>query len=163
MAIYFNILALRIPWTEEPGGLQPEGLQRAGHDLVTKPLPPAPLGFSLYTHYPLGYISPFPLPTISNTNARSLWIQVTLLPWTLVFRTVYNSEDMAHNGKGRAHLFQVCWLISLSPLGNFPFPLVKWEMVSCGVALHQSQAELTNKVDKTFGLSPHSCRPVKLN
>ena len=44
---------------------------------------------------------------------------------TLVFRTVYNSDDMDHNGKGRAHLFQVCWLISLSLLGNFPFPLVK--------------------------------------
>ena len=25
-----------IPWTEEPGGLQSMGLQRAGHDRVTK-------------------------------------------------------------------------------------------------------------------------------
>ena len=28
-------LAWRIPWTEEPGGLQPMGSQRVGHDLVT--------------------------------------------------------------------------------------------------------------------------------
>ena len=27
-----NILAWRIPWTEEPGGLQSLGVQRAGHD-----------------------------------------------------------------------------------------------------------------------------------
>ena len=27
----FSILAGRIPWTEEPGGLQFMGLQRAGH------------------------------------------------------------------------------------------------------------------------------------
>ena len=27
-----NILASRIPWTEEPGGLQPMGLQRVGHN-----------------------------------------------------------------------------------------------------------------------------------
>ena len=27
-----NILAWRIPWTEEPGGLQSVGLQRVGHD-----------------------------------------------------------------------------------------------------------------------------------
>ena len=27
-----SILAWRIPWTEEPGGLQSIGLQRAGHD-----------------------------------------------------------------------------------------------------------------------------------
>ena len=27
-----SILAWRIPWTEEPGGLQCMGLQRVGHD-----------------------------------------------------------------------------------------------------------------------------------
>ena len=31
-----SILAWQIPWTEEPGGLQSTGLQRVGHDLVTK-------------------------------------------------------------------------------------------------------------------------------
>ena len=30
------ILALRIPWTEEPPGLQSMGLQRARHDLATE-------------------------------------------------------------------------------------------------------------------------------
>ena len=32
MAIHFSILAWRIPWTEDPGGLQSIGLQRVGHD-----------------------------------------------------------------------------------------------------------------------------------
>ena len=32
MATYSSILAWKIPWTEEPGGLQPMGLQRVGHD-----------------------------------------------------------------------------------------------------------------------------------
>ena len=32
MATYFSILAWRIPWTEEPGRLQPMGSQRVGHD-----------------------------------------------------------------------------------------------------------------------------------
>ena len=31
MATYSSILAWRIPWTEEPGGLQSIGLQRVGH------------------------------------------------------------------------------------------------------------------------------------
>ena len=35
MATQSNILAWRIPWTEEPGGLQSMGLQRFGHDWVT--------------------------------------------------------------------------------------------------------------------------------
>ena len=32
MAIHFNTLAWKIPWTEEPGDLQSMGLQRFGHD-----------------------------------------------------------------------------------------------------------------------------------
>ena len=32
MATLSSILAWRIPWTEEPGGLQPTGSQRVGHD-----------------------------------------------------------------------------------------------------------------------------------
>ena len=32
MATHSSILAWRIPWTEEPGGLQSMGLQRAGHN-----------------------------------------------------------------------------------------------------------------------------------
>ena len=34
MATHSSILAWRISWTEEPGGLQSMGLQRAGHDWV---------------------------------------------------------------------------------------------------------------------------------
>ena len=32
MATQCNILAWKIPWTEETGGLQSVGLQRVGHD-----------------------------------------------------------------------------------------------------------------------------------
>ena len=32
MVTHSRILAWRILWTEEPGGLQPMGLQRVGHD-----------------------------------------------------------------------------------------------------------------------------------
>ena len=32
MAPYSSVLAWRIPWTEEPGGLQSMGSQRIGHD-----------------------------------------------------------------------------------------------------------------------------------
>ena len=37
MAIHSSILAWKIPWTEEAGGLQSMGSQRVGHDLATKP------------------------------------------------------------------------------------------------------------------------------
>ena len=35
MATHYSILAWRISWTEETGGLQSMGLQRVGHDWVT--------------------------------------------------------------------------------------------------------------------------------
>ena len=35
-ATHSKIVAWEIPWIEEPGGLQSMGLQRVGHDLVTK-------------------------------------------------------------------------------------------------------------------------------
>ena len=34
MATHSSILAWRIPWTEEPGGLQSMGSQRVGYDWV---------------------------------------------------------------------------------------------------------------------------------
>ena len=36
MAIHSSILAWRIPWTEEAGGLQSMGLKRTGHDWAYK-------------------------------------------------------------------------------------------------------------------------------
>ena len=35
MATHSSILAWRIPWTEEPGGVQSMGSQRVGRDCVT--------------------------------------------------------------------------------------------------------------------------------
>ena len=32
IATHSSVLAWKTPWTEEPGGLQSMGLQRAGHD-----------------------------------------------------------------------------------------------------------------------------------
>ena len=36
MATHSSILAWKIPWTEEPSGLQSIRLKRAGHNLATK-------------------------------------------------------------------------------------------------------------------------------
>ena len=36
MATHSSIIAWKIPWTEEPGGLQSKGSQRVRHDVVTK-------------------------------------------------------------------------------------------------------------------------------
>ena len=40
MTTHSSVLAWKIPWIEEPGGLQSMGLQRVRHDFATEPLPP---------------------------------------------------------------------------------------------------------------------------
>ena len=45
MAPHSSVLAWRILWTEEPGGLQSMGSQRVGHNLGTK-IPPQPHSLS---------------------------------------------------------------------------------------------------------------------
>ena len=40
METHSSILAWKIPWTEEPSGLQSMGSQSAGYDLATKLPPP---------------------------------------------------------------------------------------------------------------------------
>ena len=46
MATHSSVFSWRIPWTEEPGGLQPvHGVARVSHDLVTKPPPPPYLSY----------------------------------------------------------------------------------------------------------------------
>ena len=43
MAAYSGFLAWKIPWTEEPGGLQSTGSHRVRHDSVTKQQHPGAL------------------------------------------------------------------------------------------------------------------------
>ena len=45
-----SILAWRIPWTEEPGGLQSMGSQRVRHNCATKPPPLKILPLTPYYH-----------------------------------------------------------------------------------------------------------------
>ena len=48
MATHSSILALRSPWTEEPGRLQSMGLQRVRHNLVTEQQQQECFGFQSY-------------------------------------------------------------------------------------------------------------------
>ena len=73
MATHFNILAWRIPWTEETGGPQSMGSQRVGHDWATLLLS---FSHSLWTHglqhAGLPWLSPCP-GACSNSCPLSQW------------------------------------------------------------------------------------------
>jgi len=85
MATYSSILAWKISWTEEPGGLQSMGLQRVGHDWATD---------TFQTSYPLVQLIKINKQTKkehfnlvikhSRIDAFKLWCWRRLLrvPWT---------------------------------------------------------------------------------
>ena len=72
MAAHSSILAWKIPWTEEPGGLQYTGLQRVGHDWAQRCNSKFHCGLSQdLKHISLCYIvGPFCLPLDFNKNNK---------------------------------------------------------------------------------------------
>ena len=70
MATHFSILAWRIPWTEEPGGLQFMGSERVGHYWVEIQLPTAALCGFRFIHCFWVHVSQF--SSISRFQSRKL-------------------------------------------------------------------------------------------
>ena len=84
MATHSSILTWRIPWTEEPGGLQSMGSQRVGHDWVTH------------------FLSLFPLRIFGNycgrTDSRKWWKR--LRKWQSSARLSWQSLDQTVGPEG---------------------------------------------------------------
>ena len=79
MATHPSILAWRILWTEEPGGLQSTGSQRVGHDWVTNTFT-----LSIIHNHPLQSIpNYFKAPVISTASS----------PWLV---TIISSQSATH-------------------------------------------------------------------
>ena len=76
MATYSSLLAWRIPWTEEPGGLQSTGSQRVRHDWVTS------LSLSFIPEWSNGFPTFFNLSL--NFTIKSSWSEPQSAP-SLVF------------------------------------------------------------------------------
>ena len=120
MATHSSILTWRVPWTEEPGGLQSIGSQRVGHGWVTKharcirlgvhPIP-ASLVAQMVKH----------LPTMQETRVRSVGREDLLekemathssilawrIPWTEepVGLQFMGSQRVGHNWATSLHFY----------------------------------------------------------
>ena len=96
MATHSSILAWRIPWAEESGGLQSMGLQRVRHDLATK---------QQRGHFQLGEI-PFPsLPLAGEQFILTTWLgggecyQLLVDRRQRSYETSYDPHDSPHPSK----------------------------------------------------------------
>ena len=68
-ATHFSILASKIPWMEEIGGLQTMGSQRVGHDWVTNTLTQDHLSFRMWQLQSAGFTESF------KNNTHVFWWQ----------------------------------------------------------------------------------------
>ena len=82
MATHSSILAWRLPWTQEPGGLQSLKLQSIRHDWATKHIW---MYHNLFIHWSLyGHLGFFLFLTIANSAATN--IDEHIFIWTPVFQ-----------------------------------------------------------------------------
>ena len=108
MAIHSGILAWRIPWTEEPGGLQPMGLQRVGHKWATNttittcyyPIEERfELLFIFFLQYSTKCIQPsrnwcfWHVANISSVLQSRSHVQLFATPWTTASQSIINSRS----------------------------------------------------------------------
>ena len=97
MATHSSILTLKIPWTEEPGGLQSMGSQRVGHYWVTK------------QQNKWIYVNPN-LPAHPHPHSPwSLWVSVPLIP-----RPCSILEGLLRTFPFMCKSFHMCFSITLS-------------------------------------------------
>ena len=78
IATHSSIVAWKIPWTEEPGGLQSMGLQRVGHDWAKSNVGSVKKGPDLEYS---GVIGPVLVIAVVRSMAETLVVYGETCPW----------------------------------------------------------------------------------
>ena len=107
MVTYSNILAWRIPWTEEPGGLQSMGSPRVGHNLVTKQPNICRSLSKSFGHQGSPVIYACESWTIKKAECQRIdafelwcWRRLLRIPWTARRSNQYTLKEISHSLEG---------------------------------------------------------------
>ena len=108
MAVHASVLAWRIPWTEEPGGVQPVGSQRVGRDWATNTTTQL-----LQKNLPAAWEAQLD-PWVGKIPRRRVWLltAVSCLICALCLTHVCFSGTWAHT----RNLIYVCAEQQMSPM-----------------------------------------------
>ena len=117
MATYSSILAWRIPWTEEPGGLQSTGSQRVGHNWVTSLFSRYRWADSLFSFFLSFFFFFFFEWTMRKIPLKVLLAfllcQHSLVPFTQAICKEYYQHQIQHQ------IYQIYWKYQfLGPIPN---------------------------------------------
>ena len=115
MATHFTVLAWRIPWTEEPGGLQSMGSQRVRHDWSN-------LAY-MHIQYSMVWIQPNFL-FYSITTRHLKWVLSSFDFINSLAINILTQSPLASAGNWFQHLL---WIPKST---DAQAPYVKWHIVS---------------------------------
>ena len=138
MATHSSILAWRIPWTEEPGGLQSMGSQRVRHDWVT-----STTNFTFQQYQNLCSLTPWciyfcsrcwePPPGQLPTTYGSVF-QTALTSWHLHLDMYFPNPCRKKNEHGKSHTTFLKSSTHISLLRQVPWlwqtPCSLWRIIS---------------------------------
>ena len=144
MVTHSSILAWRIPWTEEPGGLQFMGSQRVGHGWATKT--------HTHTHQTTTLHSPQPQPLASTILLSGSMDSINLgnshrtsQVATVVKNLPANAGETRHTGSipglgrssgvGNGKLFQYSCMENSVERGDWPWSLREFILLSSSMNL----------------------------
>ena len=109
IATHSSILAWRIPWTEEPGGLQSAGLQRVGH---------------AWSNWAYACVRVFPLSFFFSCNKNFKDLSSQQLSH-MQYRCINHSQHAVHYTP-RTYLFHNWKSLLVTPFTYFFYPRIPW-------------------------------------
>jgi len=123
MAPHSSTLAWKIPWAEEPGGLQSVGLRRVGHDWVTS------LSLFTFMHWRRKW-QPTPVFLPEESQGRGAWWAAvygvtqsrTRLKWlSSISVCIYNELVIS--------LFYICFVVVVQSLSHGRLFMTTWTII----------------------------------
>ena len=122
MATHSSILAWRIPWTEEPGGLQSMGSKRVGHDWVTNTLTQYHLSFRTLQLHSVGFTESF-----KEQHSHFL---ITILILARAKETKWFRQNLGKSQSQALVLLLCSPITKWPPEYSFSFPIFYWFSIS---------------------------------